>query len=77
MKNRNLLYSAWCYKIAILYRVEEKQYYEDFVVITHKNYADIHQQFPKFIMPKIKTYFHDHNVALISAEIVDLECLNW
>lgn len=73
----NLLYSAWHYKISIRYQVEEKVYYEDFDVITHKNYTDIHEQFPKFIMRDVKRFFHDYDVSIISAEIVDLEALNW
>lgn len=73
----NLLYSAWHYKIAIKYQVEEKTYCEDFDVITHKNYADIHNQFPEFIMRDLKAFFHDYDVIFISAEIADLDALNW
>lgn len=77
MKNENLLYSPWRYKITISYEVQQKRYYEDFVVITRKNYSDIHEQFPTFIMRHLQYFFHDFHVTFISAEIDDLECLNW
>ena len=73
----NLLYSPWHYKISIMYKVEEKVYTEDFDVITHKNYSDIHEEFPKFIMRDVKKFFHDYEVAIITAEISDLEALYW
>lgn len=77
MKNSNLLYFAWRYNISILYEVQGKRYSEDYVIITHKNYSEIHEQFPKFIMRKLHYFFHDFRVIFISAEIVELECLNW
>lgn len=73
----NLLWSAWHYKMVIRYKVEEKVYIEEFDVITHKNYSDIHEEFPKFIMRDVKKFFHDYEVVFMSAEISDLEALNW
>ena len=76
MKN-NLLYSAWHYKISIGYRVAGKVYYEDFDVITRKNYSGIHEQFPKFIIRDLKRFFHGFDVDIVSAAISDLDALNW
>ena len=73
----NLLYSAWHYKISIRYEVDEKVYIEDFDVITHKNYSDIHEEFPKFIMRDVRHFFRGYSVSMISAEIADFEALNW
>jgi len=77
MKNCNLLYSTWHYKITIKYKVEDRQYYEDFDVITRKNYGDIHEQFAEFIARDLKNFYQGYVVSIISAEVVDLECLNW
>ena len=74
---RDLLWSAWHYKISIKYRVNDKVYIEDFDVITHKNYTDVHEQFPKFIMRDVRHFFHDYDVAFMSGEIVDIEAYNW
>lgn len=71
----NLLYTAWHYKILIKYQVNEKVNIEHFDVITRKNYSDIHEKFPKFIMRDVKRFFHGYNVTFLSGEIVDLGTL--
>ena len=73
----NLLYSPWCYKISIRYQVDEKVYCGDFSIITRKNYSDIHEDFPKFIMRDVKHFFHEYDVIFLSADIVDLYALYW